>query len=96
MGFLERYYIDTALLVIIHIGFTQKWAAGYNPPLRFGKRIERRYVYKLDRVYGLYILHTQRCWWGCKLQLCHIWREDIVTPFVVTYAVTLQRVCECM
>ena len=37
-GFLFRYFIYTTLLVIIHIPSTQKWAAGYNPPLRFGKR----------------------------------------------------------
>ena len=24
--------------MVIHIGFTQKWAAGYNLPLRSGKR----------------------------------------------------------
>ena len=71
-------------------------AAQRSAPLRPGEHTERKYVYRWYEVYGLYILHTQRCWWGCKLQLCHIWREDIVTPFVVTYAVTLQRVCECM
>ena len=32
--FLARYFIDAALLVIIHIQKTQKWASGYNPPLR--------------------------------------------------------------
>ena len=53
--FLERYYIDTALLVIIHISKIQKWAAGYNPPLHFGRRTERRYVYKMERVYIFYI-----------------------------------------
>ena len=24
---------------------------------------------------------------------CHIWREDIVVPYVTTYAVTLRRDC---
>ena len=36
LGFLILYFIYTPLLVIIHIPYTQKWAAGYNPPLRFG------------------------------------------------------------
>ena len=44
--FLVRYSIGTPLLVIIHIPRTQKWADGYNPPLRFGRRTERRNVYK--------------------------------------------------
>ena len=35
------YFMDTALLVIIHIILTQKWAAGYNPPLRSVKRTGR-------------------------------------------------------
>ena len=39
----------------------------------------------------LYFLLTQRCWWGCKLHKRQIWREDIVTPYVVTYAVPLRR-----
>ena len=64
--------MNAALLVVIHIGFTQGWAAGYNPPLRSGRRTERRYVYKLEMVYGLYILHTERCWWGCKLEIIDI------------------------
>ena len=76
----------SALLVIIHISLTQKWAAGYNPPLRFGKRTERRCVYKLERVYGLYILYIHRCWWGYKLYKRHIWRQDIAVPIVTTYA----------
>ena len=42
--------------------------------------------------YGLYILYNQRCWYISKLNARHNWREDIVTPYVVTYAVTLQRV----
>ena len=32
-----RYYINTALLLMIHIICTQKWAAQYNAPLRSGK-----------------------------------------------------------
>ena len=32
---------NTSLLVIKHILKTQKWAAGCDPPLRFGKRAER-------------------------------------------------------
>ena len=40
------------------------------------------------------ILFTQGCWCGCKLHGRDIWREDIVTPNVVTYAVTLRRACE--
>ncbi len=35
--FWVRYFIIIALLVVIHISLTQKWAAGYNPPLRSGK-----------------------------------------------------------
>ena len=35
--FLVRYFMGAALLVIIHILHTQKWAAGYNPPLRSGR-----------------------------------------------------------
>ena len=34
MGFLITYYIDTTLLVMIHILCTQKWAAECNPPLQ--------------------------------------------------------------
>ena len=33
---------------------------------------------------------TQRCWCGCKLHGRDIWREDIVVPYVTTYAVTLR------
>ena len=36
------------------------------------------------------ILLAQRYWWGCKLYGCNIWREDIVVPYVTTYAVALQ------
>ena len=35
--FWVRYFIIIALLVVIHISLTQKWAAGFNPPLRSGK-----------------------------------------------------------
>ena len=38
------------------------------------------------------ILCNQRCWWGCKLHGRDIWREDIVVPYVTTYAVTLRCV----
>ena len=36
-------------------------------PLRFGRRTERRYVYKWYVVFGFDIIYTQRCWWGCIL-----------------------------
>ena len=57
-NFLVRYFINAALLVIIHIPRTQKWAAQCNAPLRFGKRTERRYVYKLKGVRFRYYIHT--------------------------------------
>ncbi len=50
-GFGVRYCKYTALLVMIHIPYTQKWAAQCNAPLRSGKRAERRYFYKR---YGVY------------------------------------------
>ena len=31
------------------------------------------------------IIPTQRCWY-CKLHKRHIWRQDIVVPYVTTYA----------
>ena len=63
----------------------------YDPPLRFGECTERRYVYKWYGVFGFDIIYTHRCWWGCKLHGRDIWREDIVVPYVTTYAVTLRR-----
>ena len=45
LRFLVTYFINTTLLVIIHIKYTKKWAAGYNPPLRSGKRTNRIYIY---------------------------------------------------
>ena len=42
------------------------------------------------------VVLAQRCWWGCKLHSRDIWREDIVVPYVTTYAVTLQRDCKCI
>ena len=47
-------------------------------------------------VFGFEILLAQRRWWGCKLHGRDIWREDIVVPYVTTYAVTLRlrlRIC---
>ena len=40
--------------------------------------------------FGFEILLAHRCWWGCKLHGRDIWREDIVVPYVTTYAVTLR------
>ncbi len=34
MSFWVLYFIDTTLLVMIHIPYTQKWAAECNPPLQ--------------------------------------------------------------
>ena len=36
------------------------------------------------------ILYTQRCCWGCKLHNRHILQEDIVVPYVTTYAIPLR------
>ena len=44
---LFRYYINTAVLVYIHISNTQKWASGSDPTLLFWKRAERRKIYLL-------------------------------------------------
>ena len=35
MGFWAKYFIRTALLVIIHIICTQKWARGFKEPSRY-------------------------------------------------------------
>ena len=35
IGVLGRYCIDTALLVVIHIPYTQKWARGFREPSRY-------------------------------------------------------------
>ena len=36
MGFWVLYFIDTTLLVMIHILCTQKWAGGHTVPSRYG------------------------------------------------------------
>ena len=79
---LVRYFIDSALLVMIHILLTQKWASGYNPTLLSERRIEGRYVYKS---YGflvkkcmntalliiIHILYTQKRAGGHRCSLRH-------------------------
>ena len=50
--------------MVIHISLTQKWAVGYNPPLRSGERTERRYVY---RWYGILGLIFNKHIGGCML-----------------------------
>ena len=79
---LVRYFIDSALLVMIHILLTQKWASGYNPTLRSRRCTEGRYVYKS---YGflvkkcmntalliiIHILYTQKRAGGHRCSLRH-------------------------
>ena len=36
MIFLVRYFIGTALLVLIYILYAQKWAEGFTEPSRYG------------------------------------------------------------
>ena len=35
LGLWVLYFIDTALLVVIHISLTQKWAGGHTVPSRY-------------------------------------------------------------
>ena len=54
------YFMDTALLVRVYIPYTQKWAAGCNPPLRSG-------AHTMMDWFGMWyfwfnILLAQRCW----------------------------------
>ena len=48
--FLARYFINTALLVVIHILHTQKWAAQHSAPLRsvkhtmMGEFLNKKYI----------------------------------------------------
>ena len=62
MRFWIKYCIGTALLVGLHILWMSYMAAQHSALLRSGRRTERIYVYKLERVYGLYILHIESCW----------------------------------
>ena len=58
--------------------------------LRSGKRTMMGEVeYEIDFLFD--ILLTQRCCFGFRKIERQIWREDIVTPYVVTYAVPLRR-----
>ena len=48
--FLVRYFIITALLAVIHVAFTQKWAAQHSAPLRsvkhtmMGEFLNKKYI----------------------------------------------------
>ena len=78
-----RYFMGTALLVRVII-----W-----------NRFWGRYCIDTALLMGLFICNgfwgdivlAQRCW--CDFYICadcHNWREDIVVPFVTTYAVPLR------
>ena len=56
--FWVRYFINTALLVVIHIGFTQKWVAQHSALLRSERHTERRYIYKLYGPWDWYFINT--------------------------------------
>ena len=71
--------------------------------MRWDKKVYRRQCGKLmeqifenthcENWFGFfcyYILLAQRCWWCSKLYRSDIWREDIVVPYVTTYAVPLR------
>ena len=53
--FFGIYFMNTALLAMIHILRTQKWASGYSQTLLFERRTEQRYVYKWYGFYTPYI-----------------------------------------
>ena len=58
-SFWFRYYLHLELLGVIHITNTQKRASGSDPTLLFGRRTERRYVYKLyELLVSRFYLHT--------------------------------------
>ena len=82
------YFIDTALLLVIHISLTQKWARGFTEPSRYFA-FANGYncgIYRCGECCMLYfwrdIILTQRCWWGCIFYVQHIWRRNVMRRYV--------------
>ena len=56
------YFIDTALLVVIHIPYTQKWARGFTEPSRYGGVHEHLQLYKRNNyIYVNVIIYVYIC-----------------------------------